>query len=320
MTEAPSAVARATTFIDALDRNDAEALRAIADPAGTWWVDTGLDRASGADGVDPGADRPWPLHGTMGLGEKLALLDGLPSRFPDGCRQRRWNAFGGDDVAVVEVDGDGTYLGGRPYRNRYAFVITVADGRVQSVREYLDTEHAAQVFSGRHLDRRTEAPAPIPSTDLPDGPLADLARRFVAGVEAANPGDIAPLMHDDATWWADSGVDRDAGRRDIEPYRGPRAPLVGLAMAHDRIVHLPGITSMFEDGWHLVVRRLVIGEDIVAVEAASDGLRSGGARYQNRYCFVLDVRDGRISHIREYCDTRHAFDVFRVPRSARLEP
>ena len=232
----------ATGFIDALDRNDVTGMRDLTVPTGTWWVDTGLDRASGVDDVDPGADRPWPLHGNMALGDKVELLEGLPSRFPDGCRQRRWNAFGGNGFAVVEVDGDGIYLGGRPYQNRYAFVIGVADDRVHLVREYLDTAHAADVFTGRHLDRRSEAPRPVPTEEVPDHALADIALSFVSGVDAADPSLIAPLAAPDATWWADSGVNRVAGRRDVQPYRGDRAPLVGLASLHDRIVHLPGIT------------------------------------------------------------------------------
>lgn len=319
MSEPPVAVRVATAFIDALDANDVDALTQLSEPAGTWWVDTGLDRACGADDLDPGPDRPWPLHGTMGLRDKLELLAGLPSRFPGGVRQRRWRAFGADDVAVVEVDGDGMYKGERPYRNRYAFVITTNEGRVQSVREYLDTAHAADVFSGRHLDRRSEGPAPVAASGLPEGPLADLARRFVDGVAAADPGRIAPLAHVEATWWADTGPNRDAGRRDVEPYRGRRAPLVGLALLHDRIVHLPGITAAFAGGWQLVARRIIIGDEVVAVEAASDGLRADGTRYQNRYCFVLETSDGRIAQVREYCDTLHAFDVFGVPRIARTE-
>jgi ketosteroid isomerase-like protein len=306
-------LAAATAFIDALDRNDVDDLRGLSDPTGTWWVDTGLDRASGADDIDPGDDRPWPLHGNMPLDDKLDLLSGLPGRFPGGVRQQRWHAFGRDGFAVVEVDGDGMYLGERPYRNRYAFVIGVNGGRVDLVREYLDTAHAADVFSGRHLDRVSEAPTPVATDSIPDDPLAAIAMSFVAGVAAADPSIIAPLATPDATWWADSGVDRERGRRDVEPYRGDRAPLVGLASLHDRVKHLPGITKAFTGGWTLVARRVIVGTGSVAVEAASDGTRTDGARYQNRYCFVLDVERGRIARVREYCDTLHAFTVFGIP-------
>lgn len=306
-------LATATEFIDALDRNDVGALRGLSEPSGVWWVDTGLDRASGVDDVDPGDDRPWPLHGNIPLGDKLDLLSGLPERFPGGVRQRRWHAFGRDGFAVVEVDGDGMYLGERPYRNRYAFVIGATDGRVDLVREYLDTAHAADVFSGRHLDRTSEAPAPVATDSVPDDAQADIAMTFVAGIAEADPAIIAPLATEDATWWADAGVDRDRGRRDVEPYRGDRAPLVGLTSLHDRIRHLPGITQSFTGGWTLVPRRVIVGDGSVAIEAASDGTRADGVRYQNRYCFVLDVERGRITQVREYCDTLHAFTIFGIP-------
>ena len=310
-------VSTATEFIDALDRNDVDAMRALVDADGVWWVDTGLDRASGVDDVDPGDDRPWPLHGNMRLGDKLDLFSGLPERFPGGVRQQRWHAFGSNGFAVVEVDGDGMYQGERPYRNRYAFVIGVTDGRVDLVREYLDTAHAADVFSGRHLDRSTEAQAPVATDAIPDEALADIALSFVAGVAAADPSIIAPLAAPDATWWADSGADRERGRRDVEPYRGDRAPLVGLASLHDRIKHLPGITRSFTGGWTLVPRRVIVGDGSVAVEAASDGRRADGTRYQNRYCFVLDVERGRITQVREYCDTLHAFTTFGLPTTPK---
>lgn len=313
-----SPVETAVSFVDVLDRNDAAGMSGLFDPDGTWWVDTGLDRAAGADDVDPGDDRPWPLHGNMPLGEKVALLEGLPTRFPHGCRQRRWHSFGDGSTAVVEVDGEGQYVSGAMYQNRYAFVVDVSGGQVTGVREYLDTAHAADVFSGRHLDRRTTGPAPTDGR-IDDGPLVELATLFVRGLGAADPDVIAPLAHDDATWWADTGQNRPAGRRDVDPYRGPRAPLVGLAALHDRIVHLPGITRMFSLGWRLAIRRVISGRDAVAVEVASDATREDGTRYQNRYCFVLDVRDGRISQVREYCDTLHVFDVFGVPRIARID-
>jgi ketosteroid isomerase-like protein len=61
----------------------------------------------------------------------------------------------------------------------------------------------------------------------------------------------------------------------------------------------------------------IFGDDSwVAVEAWSNGRRTrkdGSVKsYQNRYCFVLAVNDGRIAGVREYCDTLHAFDVFGI--------
>jgi ketosteroid isomerase-like protein len=47
----------------------------------------------------------------------------------------------------------------------------------------------------------------------------------------------------------------------------------------------------------------------VAVEAESEGVHTSGARYHNRYHFLLVVRGGRITGLKEYLDTEHAREV-----------
>lgn len=310
MTAATVSVADA--FIDALDRNDVDELTPLCDPAGIWWVDTGLDRGAGVPDHDPGDDRPWPLHGAMPLGEKLELLRGIRTRFPDGVRQRRWHSFGDDTRAVVEVEGDGVFESGERYANRYAFVIEVVDGLVASVHEYLDTAHAADVFTGRHLDRRTTAPVPSPAEIDTTSPEIRLGLEFAAAITAASSERLAAITRPDATWWADSGANREVGRFDAEPRGGDRVPLWGQAVLADRAKHLPGLIATFEGGWALNPQTVTAGDTSVAVEAASHGVRGDGSTYQNRYCFVLDVVDGQIAAVREYCDTLHAFDFFNT--------
>jgi ketosteroid isomerase-like protein len=51
----------------------------------------------------------------------------------------------GDGVAV-EVESEGDLKNGRRYRQRYHFAIELAEGRIRSVREYLDTQHAYDVW------------------------------------------------------------------------------------------------------------------------------------------------------------------------------
>ena len=43
--------------------------------------------------------------------------------------------------------------------------------------------------------------------------------------------------------------------------------------------------------------------DIVVVEAKGDNVTRTGERYDNEYCMVWRVEDGRITQIKEYCDT-----------------
>lgn len=300
----------ATGFLADLDRNDMDAVGSWFADGATWWVDTGRDRAAGVVGRDPGGERPWPLHGTMATAEKVPLLHGVPSRYPDGLRQRAWQAFADDRTAVVEVDGDGTHVDGHRYANRYAFVIDVADGAITAVREYLDTLHAADVFAGRGLDRRTEADVVVPPAPSATTDGGRAALDLVAAVSDGDLDAIADVFTDDATWWTDGGTDRSAGAR--TPATSPRHPFHGCIPIADKLTAMAGIGAAFPDGLVIHPVRLVEDGDHVAVEVVGDAVHRNGRRYQNRYVFVLDVVDGRIAALREYADTLHIADVFGV--------
>lgn len=315
-----------TTALDAglglmaeLDRNDAEGVRRWFAPDGTWWVDTGTDRVAGDQGTDPGPERPWPLHGLMPAQDKCDLLASVPERFPGGVRQHVRRAFAGGDVAVLEVEGDGLFLGERAYRNRYCFVMTVHDGLVTTLREYLDTAHSAAVFDGRGLDRRSEADPP--DQDVLDGaghPGERLVADFLASLEAADGDRLLDLCTPDATWWADGGRLRTPGP---EAPADPAAELVvvGRVPVSARAPRIANFRTTFPDGLVLRAHRVVVDDEydetgLVAAEVRGQGVHRGGATYQNRYVFVLRAEDGRLAEIREYCDTRHAFDVYGIDR------
>ena len=53
----------------------------------------------------------------------------------------------GERVAI-EATGRGRLRNGRDYDNSYHFLMIVRDGRVLSVREYMDSQHVADVFAG----------------------------------------------------------------------------------------------------------------------------------------------------------------------------
>ncbi|MBB3042684.1 nuclear transport factor 2 family protein [Nocardioides soli] len=318
-----------TTTLDAalglmaeLDRNDAAGVRRWFAPDGTWWVDTGTDRAAGDPDVDPGPDRPWPLHGLMPAQEKCDLLASVPERFPGGVRQLVRRSFAGRDVAVLEVEGDGLFLGERPYRNRYCFVMSVADGLVTGLREYLDTAHSAAVFDGRNLDRRSVAPPPDRDVLRDLGPSSHpaerLAAEFLASLEAADGDRLLAVCTPEATWWADGGRLRTAGP---EAPADPDADLVvvGRVPVTARAPRIGGLRTTFPDGLALRAYRVVVDDaydesGLVAVEVRGQGGHRDGGTYQNRYVFVLRAEGGRLAEIREYCDTRHAFDVYGIDR------
>jgi ketosteroid isomerase-like protein len=53
-----------------------------------------------------------------------------------------------DDQVVLQWTSRARTRGGRPYENECIGVFTIRDGRIQSVREYMDTRYAGEVAFG----------------------------------------------------------------------------------------------------------------------------------------------------------------------------
>ncbi|ROZ78920.1 nuclear transport factor 2 family protein [Ramlibacter sp. WS9] len=68
--------------------------------------------------------------------------------------------------------------------------------------------------------------------------------------------------------------------------------------------------------------RSLTAEGAVAVlETRFQGTLSNGGHYDNDYCFVIEVKDGRIYRMREYMDTqRGARQILADPGEARVFP
>jgi ketosteroid isomerase-like protein len=57
------------------------------------------------------------------------------------------------------------------------------------------------------------------------------------------------------------------------------------------------------DRGRTVAYRCIAEGDYVVVEAKGDNLTKNGMRYDNDYCLVYRLADGKIKEIREYCDS-----------------
>ncbi|WDZ83692.1 nuclear transport factor 2 family protein [Micromonospora cathayae] len=324
------AVRAGMDFVSALDRGSLGGLARLCAPGATWWVDTGPDRRGGDPDLAPTGSGRFPLHGVLRMDDKLALMRDLgPTAFPTGCRQIPRRIVAGDDWCVIEVEGYGVHASGLEYANRYGFVFDVdPSGAVVSVREYLDTIHAQQVVGGGEPVPRSSLDAPAARPDRYPGPDEPAAR------PAPDPGDAPPavttalamwpalaggdldafgaLFTEDATWWTDTGRNRDLGRPhrrgDIDangPFHGTVTITAKLAAMRARLA-----TGGYRSAAVTVTPHRWIADDtLVAVEASGDATLADGSRYQNRYLWVVDVRADGIAGVREYCDTLHIADL-----------
>ena len=65
----------------------------------------------------------------------------------DGLRMTVVSCIAEADRVAVEVESAGDLKNGRRYRQQYHMLLTFKDGKISSVREYLDTQHANDVWS-----------------------------------------------------------------------------------------------------------------------------------------------------------------------------
>jgi ketosteroid isomerase-like protein len=100
-------------------------------------------------------DATWLIPGnrdripTAGLytKERIArLFHAMLKQLKDGLRMTVLSAIAEGDRVALEVESSGDLQNGRLYRQRYHFLLEFRDGRICAVREYLDTQHAHDVW------------------------------------------------------------------------------------------------------------------------------------------------------------------------------
>jgi ketosteroid isomerase-like protein len=103
-------------------------LGALADNA-TWWVQGN-----------------FPLSGTKTKKEFAELVGQLGTNIDGGLRVTPKGITAEGDRVAVEAESYAKMKNGKIYQNTYHFLFTVRDGKIQSVKEYLDTMHANEVL------------------------------------------------------------------------------------------------------------------------------------------------------------------------------
>ena len=94
----------------------------------------------------PGKPELTPIAGDYDKQRLRQLFERMISRLDGGLKMTVLGTVAEGDRVAVEVESKGDLTNGRQYRQQYHFLITVRDGKIASVREYLDTQHAFEVW------------------------------------------------------------------------------------------------------------------------------------------------------------------------------
>jgi len=118
-------------FMEVFSAGDVDKILSYLSDSATWWVGGTIEGISGT-------------RDKAAFGEMLASLSGLATTGAIRLTPHAWTAEG--DRVAVETESHCELRNGRIYNNAYHFLFTVRDGRIESVKEYLDTEHTRAVF------------------------------------------------------------------------------------------------------------------------------------------------------------------------------
>ena len=72
---------------------------------------------------------------------------------------------------------------------------------------------------------------------------------------------------------------------------------------------MAGVGQVFPEGLQTEIRKIYGDGDTVIVELTNKAKVSNGKFYENDYCFVFEVENGKVRRIREYADTQKAKEI-----------
>ena len=133
MSDSSNNKAIVTRFFEIFSSGDVPALLDAMADGSSWWVSGKLEGLSGR--YDKAS------FGPLVEGAKAIYRDGALKITPSSMIAE------GDKVAV-EAQGHAELSDGRVYCPQYHFLVTLRGGKVFEVREYMDTQHAREIFFG----------------------------------------------------------------------------------------------------------------------------------------------------------------------------
>jgi len=116
----------ATEFFGRFSAKDINgALDTMTDDA-TWWI--------------AGKPEQLPAAGVHSKEQIARLLRNMAGQLKDGLKMTVKGLIAEGDKVAVEVESHGELQNGRIYNQEYHMLMTIRDGKISEVREYLDTQ------------------------------------------------------------------------------------------------------------------------------------------------------------------------------------
>ncbi|MFC2948043.1 nuclear transport factor 2 family protein [Virgibacillus sediminis] len=120
-------------FMEVFSTGNIDRFLSYMSDSATWWVAGNIEGVSG--------EKTMAEFREMNSGLATATKEGAISLKP-----LAWTAEG--NRVAVETESYAEMTNGKIYNNLYHFLFEVENGKIQKVKEFLDTEHTRDVFLG----------------------------------------------------------------------------------------------------------------------------------------------------------------------------
>jgi len=120
------------SFLEDFSVGKIDAALSLMDDTATWWL--------------AGKPDEFALAGTKTKTQFAEIVKGIVTAMPKGLQMTPRGITAEGDRVAVEAESYGETVAGKIYNNLYHFLFEVRDGKIQSVREYLDTMRVKELL------------------------------------------------------------------------------------------------------------------------------------------------------------------------------
>ena len=97
------------------------------------------------------------IGGSRQKSEVVDFAKSVLDSFPEGINFNVVNLVAENDYVAAEVEGSAMHVSGKPYNNKYHFLIKIKDNKILELKEYMDTQLAAKVLLGEQFLQNLKA-------------------------------------------------------------------------------------------------------------------------------------------------------------------
>lgn len=116
-------------FFELISEGDTSSAFELVDDHVIWWIPGDL-----------------PFSGNKTKQEYLQVVSAIKNGFPTGFKLVVTSSISEGNKVAAEVESAGTHLSGKSYNNKYHFLFEIENGKIISVKEYMDTLHLYQLL------------------------------------------------------------------------------------------------------------------------------------------------------------------------------